>query len=566
VNDDPMERAEQLDQRGAAAAADLRTRAGARPVPAFDPEAGGSAGPPTSLPSRRLTPRRWTAIAAVLVLLAGGGWLVSRRDQGGDQGPTTSTTDLPAPFITTNPPDGYRFAGAGNLRAATDPVALAPLAVYGPSVTDPGLGVTYQPTFGLEEVTRGVRVDVPGHHARAFDDSGFGHHALIVQADKGAVLLASPTLDRAALVRIAATTSVESGRPRFDEGTLPDGWHRLGDVDDVMSISSPLGAMRGTSGEGWVAAYGKDKSFVSVWSGRGDDLTVHASDLFVTETEPIEVRGHDAVLGHYPLVTNQDLGDGWTLSWLESPGAVVRISGTDTTRAEILKFADGLEPQSQADWKDLVERTQLGEFLGIDDPAGTGDARRYEEAGRGRFADGTAWRLEIGVPTDSKSGKLPETRLHVAITADSSDGITGELNAGVGSSGDESVLSGIETEEIGGRRFAAGIVAGDAATSVEVRDANHARIATAALVSHAGNRAWVAELPAKASEVVALDASGHEVGRLTVDAAGDAPPPDLPGGSGSSSGSGTSGGSSGSKGSSGSSDSGSVTATSTVGG
>ncbi|HEX2577026.1 MAG TPA: hypothetical protein VHK88_11805 [Aquihabitans sp.] len=500
-----------LDERAGSQAADLRRRAAARPAPAFDPNRPLGLGPVPSHSAdagvRRVAVAG--AIAAALLVAGGFGWLAST--DGGDRQPAPAgvTTGKPRPFVATDLPDGYEPTGAVDLRPGAD--GLAPMSVFGSSSEEPGLGVTVQPQFALDVVVAGVPVDLgDDREAFAYDGVGLGRRAVLVRAGDASLLLTSPVLDRAALVRVARSTVVERGRPGVDEAALPEGWTLLAEEPGVLALSSPVAVFRSRgSGTGSVASYidstgepqdGTTGSVV-VWSSEANPASIHAQELFTEGSEAVTVRGRGGLLSRYPAAAGSP--SGWVLSWIEAPGEVVRVQASGVDRAEVLAVAEGVRPADVAEWTDLLERTQLGELAADDDQTG------YEELGRGEFADGTPWRL--GVATDGIGG----TQLSVATGPVESEGASsGGSGSASGGGGTDAAFRTVDTLDRAGRHFASGLL-GPATRTVALRRQDGTVIDEAVVIGEGDRRAWVAEITEDPTIAVALDDGGSELGRVT---------------------------------------------------
>jgi hypothetical protein len=256
--------------------------------------------------------------------------------------------------------------------------------------------------------------------------------------------------------------------------------------------------------------------------------------MLVSDVDEVTVRGHQA------LVARVDPGggdtDAWVVSWAERPGEVVRVTGIGISRAETLAVAEGVSAADDAEWADLVEQTLLGDLRT--------DLSEMEELGRGRFADGTAWVLRLRPATSGPKGESSASLdLSVAIAG---DGDTSSSFSSVGTAidgpGGETpappTFSATTVRRQAGRAFGAGLLT-DRVTVVEVVQADGRTRWLAEIVRANGVVAWVAEIPADATELVARDATGAEVGRETIpQESADGSSGD---GSGSSSGSGSNG-------------------------
>ena len=227
-----------------------------------------------------------------------------------------------------------------------------------------------------------------------------------------------------------------------------------------------------------------------------------AATLFAERFEEATVRGRRALVIEYSRTSDFRAV---TVTWLEKPGELLRLSGVGLSIEELLSIAEGVRPVSAAEFTDLVERSKPG---GLDaDPADT--------VGEGQFPDGSRWVLRQG--TD---GSTPSPELNVAIT-DDTGGSSSQSSSG-SSSGSESGrgLVAVTTVEYEDRTFAAGFVTDDV-VAVELRQPDGSVLGNALVVTGAGHTGWVTELDVPATVAVALDANGNEVGRTTLTRSGN---------------------------------------------
>jgi hypothetical protein len=516
-----------LDARAAAAATDLRAAAGSRPRPAFDPErspaipVGAPAGAGRAVPRRTLA-----AVAAALVLVAGGVIWAAARPDDDRPGPVTTTTDAPRPFVLGSVPDGFSLAGAGEDTGTEQPVSdgsAGPLAIYGPAPDDPQVGVAAIGTFDPEGLgVEAEPIEVGGVEAYVFDGRGFGPRAVIVPIDDLAVLAFGPTLEREQLVGLIDGARIVDGSVVLGDGALPAGWTELGEEPSVIGLLSPVAVLRGSGGAGAHVGYqsgqmtaedADEVRTIFISSMPGDEVRLHAPKLAANRTERVTVRGRDAIAGS----ATTDGGDGAAsttsfVTWLERPGELIRITAMGVPLDELVRIAESAEPIEAAAWDDLVERTMLGEF----------DTGEYRESGgelvemaRGRFEDGTAWVVRVW-PADGEDPTGPNASidLQVALGGDSTSGSSSGSGAVISSDGQPvpEALGSSTSVNQGGRTFGAGFV-GAEVESVVLVGVDGAELGRAEIVSGLGRRAWVAEAVDGAVEVVARAADGTELGR-----------------------------------------------------
>lgn len=97
-----------------------------------------------------------------------------------------------------------------------------------------------------------------------------------------------------------------------------------------------------------------------------------------------------------------------TVGWVERPGEMIRVVGTNVTEDELLAVAEGLHPATEQEWSDLVEQSELGGFgMGF---------RSGKELGRttGTFDGGTKWSLAVlqSEPDPGADGGSDETYVY----------------------------------------------------------------------------------------------------------------------------------------------------------
>jgi len=538
-----------LDQRADAAVTDLRHQAEARPRPAFDPDRLPSIEAPGPAGTDHRRTRAVIAVAAALVLVVGGvAWWTARPD-GGDPSPVTSTGSGIRPFVATDLPDGFTIAGAGQYDQGDQSSSMSAsdadgrLTMYGPAVSDPRLGIAFIEDFTTEGLGEGAeKITIAGRTAYALDGRGLGVRAVILPKSSGAILLTSPSLERSDLVRLAPLVTVHDGDAAVAESDLPAGWHEVGVEPSIASLTSPFGAMSTGTGSGRFAVYTKGDQYalISISVTEGDQSHLYAPALMLTDTEPAEVNGHPAIAGTPQRVqstTSAGKGpvEGAFVSWMPKPGELIRVTSYGITRAELLEVAAAMRPADPAEWKDLIERSQLGEF---DSARNDGS----EVMGSGTFDSGIRWVLRF---TPGAKGDAASTSLTVSLSGDSTSGSSGSSSGQgteIGSDGEPvatNPFQGTEVLQQDGHVFASGLL-GDSVKTVELRREDGSKVGDATIVEKFGRRAFVAETSEAVTVAVALDADGKELGRTDVGGAGSeqtptpdpdmtAPDPSLPG-------------------------------------
>lgn len=497
---------ERLDERAAAAAADLRAAAARRPIPEFDTEGVRL----TRLPdqSRRRFTRPLVGIAAAVVLLAGaGGWWVAVRDDSApDQTntPETPTPVEPRPFVATELPDGMAMTAAFDLLPAYRGPPLGPATIYGPSDTEPGLVVYVLDQWSrLMEVDSLERFELDGREAYVgrLSVGGGGTHVVVPIEGDRAVVAGGPSFGRDELMGVATRTTVDGLRATVPKDALPGEWRPLVEAD-AMGLLSPFSTHGGGPGTGHWTFYADERAegYAVLSSLVGDESRMFAATLFAERVEETTVREHQALVIEY-----QDTAEAAArfdlrvvmVTWLEKPGELVQLSGEGFSKDELLSIAEGIRPVSADEFADLVERSALG---GLDaDPADT--------VGEGQFADGSRWILR-----QTPDGSTPD--LSVAI-AGKTDGESSMSSSGGGSTSSEAGFMADTIMEKEGRTFAGGFVSENVVT-VELRRPDGSVLGHAEIVTGAGHIGWVTELDAPATVAVAVDANGDEVARTTL--------------------------------------------------
>ncbi len=527
-----------LDERARAAAAALRTAAGTRPIPTFDPERRTLPAPaPAAADHRRL--RLLAVAAAAVVLLAGAVvWAVAR---GGDDDatPATRTTDEPRGFLAEDPPAGLRLAGAGEVTRAdvgeAASAAAAPLVVYGPDEADPRVGLSlFEGATVTDIASDGESIEVGGHAGRLFVDQGYGPLAIGVELDGSILVGVGAGVDQDDLVAMLAAATVVGGRPEVPASALPAGWRHLGELPSLLGLTSPVVAGRSAAGPSRLAYYVRGASaeaareFAVVQSTDGDQLDLQAMRLVTSAPEGLEVRGHPGLIGRvtYPNATADASGtsvaaEGWMVSWIEAPGELVRASVVGLSRADAVAFAEALAPVDEDRWRDVIDETSLGGF----DLGGAGDGGQV--VGEGRFADGTRWRLLVAAaaPDEATSAELPELTLRVTDTADSNTSTSGGSST-VGPDGE--VIASTDPVDVafpsrsvvraGDRTFVYGLL-GDRVDRVRLVGDGGAEV-DVPIVEGSGVRAFVAEVTGATATVVARSADGSVLASWAVDETG----------------------------------------------
>ncbi|CAN5510323.1 hypothetical protein BH18ACT3_BH18ACT3_18630 [soil metagenome] len=501
---------ERLDERAAAAAADLRAAAARRPIPEFDTEGVRL----TRLPdqSRRRFTRPLVGIAAAVVLLAGaGGWWVAMRDDSApDQTntPETPTPVEPRPFVATELPDGMMLTDAFEGRPLdSDQPPVGPATVYGAADAEPGLVVVVLGDWSRGDAADGAeRFEVDGHEAYVYPLSTGVGTQVIVPIDGGrAVVAGGPELNREELARLAMRTAVDDLRSAVPDDALPDGWRTLLVEPDPMALISPLASFGSGFGGGPWTIYSLEggEDFTMLGSVAGGEARMFAATLFAERVEETTVRGHRALVAHFPTPVGAGAPSGFDVlmvTWSERPGELIRLSGIEESEEELLSIAEGVRPVSADEFADLVERSALGEL----------DADPADTVGEGTFADGSRWVLRR-----SDDGEFPELSVLVAVGSDDMFSESSSSSSISGTDAEHGFIA-VTTVEQDDRTFAAGFVSDDVVAVKLLRLPDRSDAGNAEIATGAGHTGWVAELDAPTIVAVAVDANGDEVARTTL--------------------------------------------------
>lgn len=529
---------DRLDERAAAAASDVRRRAGDRPRPTFDPRAAATPealAPATALRGRGRSPQVLAAAAAIVAVLLGAALWASGRD-GADEDPTDVVTTEVRPYRATELPEGLVLAGAGEVDAsaaaeAAQASSFGPLELYGPSLDEPGLGASW---FGDDEVgvdAGEVVAERDGREVRRLATDGALPPAVaIADPRRGWIVLVSPTLADDELAAVALAASSADGRVTIPSDALPDGWRPLGadargllgilptvlrgdttaavratyyasaDAGEITGATEGQGSAGDAEGEAPEPQLPSDLRSITITASPGDEVAVAAARLRVPEVTDLQVRGHVAVASSVAL---DGSGPAFrSLTWLERPGEVLTVTGVGLELDELRSVAESIEPIPAGEWRDLIARSQLGDLPGSGSEQGV-------ELARGQFDDGTVWILR----DTAEEGQAPSIDLQVALAGDSSSSSSGSSSS-VSGAPDGPPLRSLEVEEISDRRFAAGLV-DPRVVRVEVRAADGTVLAEAPATAGTDGRAdgwFVLEVPADGTELVLLDEAGVVLG------------------------------------------------------
>ncbi|MCU1452736.1 MAG: hypothetical protein JWN46_882 [Acidimicrobiales bacterium] len=527
-----------VDARGRRAAATVRAALAERDVPRFRPDGGvslraasaGSApsGAPPSVvalpapvdgPGAPAAPwRRLAAVAAVVVLMvaAAAVWTLARSNH--DERPAGVTTPEPRPHVATWLPAGFRLVGAGGSTTTGVAPPFGPLSLFGTDLDHPHLGVLLLPR-GATPGNAGsgtLQVDVAGQKGYLLH-GGSGVSTLGASVHGRVVVLLAKDVDDRALVRLAGTVSVHGTRAGLDAGALPAGWRALGE-DPQPALYGALSSISGfagigaayEAGTGSVASGSNQSPLVAVTTVRGDDVALAVARLVGGPAEVVSVGGRRAVVtdnrfmtGSTPLV----------VTWVDRPGEVVQVAGTNVGRADLVRVAQGVRVASDQEWRELGRRTNLGE---LSPSPGT------VEVGRGTFPSGIAWVL-FAKPAPAGDGGSASPDLRVDVTAAGSAVSASGSTVGSGPDQSPGLRSTTATLTTGGHRFVYGL-AGPRLARVQLRSAGGI-VAEGAAVGTGATRGWAFEIPPTIADgavlqLVGLAADGSPAGTASVSAPG----------------------------------------------
>ncbi len=514
MNDDQFEG---LDDRAKTAASSVQAAAQRRPRPSFDADRPMTLPEPAAVGQSR-APRRtaWVAAAAVVALVAGAvTFAVTRPDKGNDT-VTAAAVEDPRPYVVEDLPDGLEQMMFVDLiaRPNADPPA-SPMPVFGKTLEEPLAAATVIDAVSFEELEfTATEVD----EETIYRNDGYQFlpgQWVGVKRDGAFILIAGATEDDALM--LAQIVSAKDGAVTVDVEALPDGWRRLTTMNDPLDLA--FMAVRSNL-TGYLGSYASEdtETAVSVLAEGGDEAGMWSGRLFVDDSHEVTVRGHQGFIGSFSVPDGNADGTETTmrtmrsLAWIERPGEVIRMTGISMSEEELLAVAEGIRPAGEQEWRDLVEKTQLGDLGGY---PGSSDAKGRTT---GTFDDGTKWSLSV-VESPSYEG-LPDggtvagdlyTELRVAVETDTTSGSHGSSSS---SNGGEKGFKSVDTTELERRRFASGILTDDT-QRVQVQSVDGSVLSEATIVSVAGYRAFAAELDETPTVIVALGTDGSEVGRVT---------------------------------------------------
>jgi len=424
--------------------------------------------------------------------------------------PPSTPAPPPVPLVLDDTVDGFEVKGARETTsdADIDPSLVVPLEAYGLPGEQPGLGVTLFP--GTDSFETDVPIDIGGRTGYVIDEGAstplavalpMRRRTLVVYAAPGSELS-----DRDALVRVAEGVTAADGEITLEADVLPDGWRHVGTEPNLLGLSG--GAMLSPLGFGELSYFTllerSDEEFVMVSVVAGDESRRDAAAALFGAVE-VEVRDRPA-----RSVPSLDGGVGGIefsmLTWVETPGTLVRVVGFGVEPTQLAAVANSLRPATGEEWVDLLER-----YPAVDDPAVPDEVEEADAIvfADGTFADGTDWTLST-----STGGDDLELNLFVALGEPGSSG--GGSGGYVGPT--TQALSNYTYVEVGRRRFVAGPLMRPYAERVMLR-ADDGTAADAEIVQGQGGKAWIAETTQLGDRmtVVALDAADVELATMQLD-------------------------------------------------
>lgn len=328
---------------------------------------------------------------------------------------------------------------------------------------------------------------------------------------ESAVLVASRSLGRDELLRVAESVRVEDRIPVVADGVLPEELALLAGGSRGSALF--FGTATGGSYTAIYAAAGdpqRERPTLGVSVTRGDPGDLVAMRwLLGPEIEEAEVRGRPGLLASLSELGGDDRAPSDTLVWLED-AALITLFGSGVERDELLAVAESLEAVPDDEWERLVAHDSWGRSGGEDVTA----------VAEGELEDGRAWRITVEEPDGT-----------VCLEVRSGRGTRRSCGPGLAAPPGETVEGVAPSVSSHEDRLLYG--AGPPGTGrVEVRGAGGDVLDAPIVGEHDGLRFYLAALPEgfEAEEVVASDGDGGEVGRWLVEPhlRGAPPPPDEP--------------------------------------
>ncbi len=446
MSDTPSPTFDQLDRRGRAAAAALRTRIDALvdddawPTPWRTGADGADPGDPIHThdgdPHDHMLvvvepaggrrggrrgfrrPGAWLAAAAIVVLVAAVAAIVTREPR------TTVSSDQPRYLVPGDLPAGMELRGSVAFDGSTEDMAIdAEAVVYGDGgAADPWLAPTLL-VLRQRDVDELTVDDFQGDLAGATDTILVGGHEAVVEqvAGPGAAGPESgpPTWQVAWLDgpdRVVVGGSAGMGRDQVVaaaqgvDGTeipaaaLPAGFVRIARGPlDAIGVSSLVG-VRYASGVALTYMRPEDPEdgpAVSIVERPGTAEAVSLLRGAFPDSEPITVHGREGVIGRR---------DGMVVvQWLESDDILVTVTGSQVAEADVVAVAEGMRAATAGEVEGLIAggEGRLG-------PVPDGQV----EVAAGQTPGGGAWRL-------TADPALPEGASALTLEqATESDGVT----------------------------------------------------------------------------------------------------------------------------------------------
>lgn len=330
-----------LDSRARSAASALR-----RSVEGLEPLA--------DVPAAR-RPRRGVALmaAAAVVAVAVGIYAAVQWSDGGDDVGVVAAAPGEVPhLVPAGVPQGLALGAAIDLPVDDDDSGDVSLRLYGRgSADDPfadgdlGVFVAAPGVIVPDDVTPAVAVHGRGAE---FAWPEVGPTTLYwTEPDGTYVGVASHAMSDDELAAAAEDLSLTDGQV---DG-VPDGFAPVALYADAHVLHREGLPVSPDTG-GYSVSYGTDggERYLAVASHKDDGAHLQVLRWWY-RARPVEVRGHDGVLG--------STEDQLVLSWLEAPGVVVTMSARGISEDELLAVAESLRAVSAEEWAALQDEPAI---------------------------------------------------------------------------------------------------------------------------------------------------------------------------------------------------------------
>jgi hypothetical protein len=346
-----------LDTRARAAAAGLRTAAGQRPRPGWEPP-GARHGHGARRPRPAFVLATVTAVIAVVAAAA----VVAVTHTGDDDEVVPTQAGGVPTLIPDVVPDGLTALGALDLPREPEAQGAERLteSVYGdPAAPDPfagaELGVSVLRSEGADAIGDSP-LTVRGHSGWATVESATGRHFVTWEEASGVLAsVTSATVPQAELIAVAEGLTFSADYTHVDATVLPPGLSLVGSLDDVAFTGALTPVVLPAETPGHLVGYGDPVGHravsVATFGIEPDELTVLKWGLGEPAGE-VTVRGHTGLLHSQPT-GSADGGPLLSVLWEEQPGVFCIVAG-DVDQAALLATAESLHPATEAQWADLL--------------------------------------------------------------------------------------------------------------------------------------------------------------------------------------------------------------------